>query len=87
MHEHVPKAGHLRQPLRQIARHNFMRREHCEDFSMIFRYSGLDVRKNVIADIENTLNGHLNVVFCYVDGVGIMQELRLGMGPRDLLDS
>ena len=33
---------------------------------MIVRYSDLQIRENVIADVEDTLNRHLNIVFCNV---------------------
>ena len=55
-------------------------------FSMIVGQARLHVGKNVIADVEDTLNRHLNVVLCNVDGVGIVQEFSFGMGPRDFFD-
>lgn len=60
MDENVAKPGHLLQLLREIIRQHFMTCEHREDLSMIFQHSGLEVRKNVITDIENTLNSHQN---------------------------
>jgi hypothetical protein len=85
MDEDIAEAGHRRQPSGQADRYNLVLREQVEQLFTVSGQVQIHVRDNVIADVQDRLNGQLQVPFSVAVNQRILDERRFIRQAANLL--